>query len=203
MTHAMSAKRLVILGMMLAGAAAAVDGQATSPGSAVASKWTGGSGPKSEMDGSPTVIYSLQADRSIQGWPQKTTTPTLSLRCKERHVDAFVRTGFAPQPTPDAEGFRESFNRVSGKGDIGPVTTIRIRFDDAALTNDYWSVSADQEAIFSREPIPLVDQVAKARVLRIEFVPYRSSPQVMLFSVQGFGTARLDALFAACPRPPS
>jgi hypothetical protein len=164
-----------------------------------ASKWTGGRAPTSEMDSSPSVMYLLDADRPIQGWPNKKSTPTLVLRCKEGTLDAFVQTRMSPNPSADAEEYRQTLSEIRGTP-VGPIAVVRVRWDATEAGDEYWGVATDRETLFASEPYKFVEAVVKTQALRIQFTPYRSNPQIMLFSVRGFGSARVDALLKNCPK---
>lgn len=58
----------------------------------------------SRIDDSSNVTISLDADSSISGWPRKTNTPTLILRCKERKTEAYIVTGMSPQVEYGTDG---------------------------------------------------------------------------------------------------
>src|SRR6266496_4564118 len=50
----------------------------------------------SKMDYSKTVTLSLDANAPISGWPGKTTTPTLIIRCQEGEVATYIVMGMSP-----------------------------------------------------------------------------------------------------------
>lgn len=150
--------------------------------------WQGGPTTASEMDDSPSVMYSLDADVALQGANDREATPALLLRCREGKLAAFVRTHMPPDPS------------IELGEPLAGLLAIRVRWDADEAGMEFWGPEADREAIFSPDARAFVVRLVTAQTLRVEFRPDRASSQVMRFSVGGFGTTRANALLEHCPK---
>lgn len=125
----------------------------------------------SPIDDSATVTLSLKAETPIQGWPGKTETPQLIIRFKEKKLEVFVVTGFAPHVEHDSRA------------------TATVRFDAAAAAEVRFSKSTDGEALFWPGPQDAIRQMAAAEKLVFRFTPFNSSPVVTSFTLRGLRNA--------------
>lgn len=134
----------------------------------------------SEMDSSAGYAVGLQAENEIEGWLKK-TTPVLFVRCQEKKVDLFINVGMPA----DVE--------------LYGAHTVRVRLDEAQPLKQNWGQSTDNEALFSRDAIPLAKKIAQAQTLRFEFTPFNGSPQVVTFDVRGF-SEHLEKVLSTCKK---
>lgn len=139
--------------------------------SATVSKWRVNK-ETSRIDDSTNVIISLSADSSISGWPRKTTTPSLILRCKERKTEAYIVTGMSPQVE-------------YGIGEA----TVTLRFDKEKATKYKTSKSTDGEALFFGQSVGLIKKMLQHTTMLFEFVPFNSSPAMTNFDLRGLAEA--------------
>jgi len=135
---------------------------------------------KSNMDGSPTVLLSLDADDKVQGWLES-GTPTLVIRCKEGQTSAYVIVGMPAQP------------ELGSYGSYG----VRLRIDDGSPIQERWTESTDQKGLFSPSPKEFAKLVANAYSLMFEFTPFQSSPATAHFNVSGLNKL-LDNVATPC-----
>ena len=126
----------------------------------------------SRIDDSTNVTISLDADSSISGWPGKTHTPSLVLRCKERKTDAYIITGMPPQVEYGTNG-----------------ASVTIRFDKEKATKYQTSKSTDGEALFFGQSVGLIKNMLQHTTLLFEFVPFNSSPAMTTFDLRGLAEA--------------
>jgi type VI secretion system protein VasI len=126
----------------------------------------------SRIDDSTNVIISLDADSPISGWPRKTQTPLLILRCKERKTEAYVVTNMSPQVEYGTDG-----------------ATVTLRFDKEKATKYQTSKSTDGEALFFSQSVGLIKKMLQHTTLLFEFVPFNSSPTMTTFDLRGLAEA--------------
>lgn len=143
----------------------------TSSSSVAGSKWQVVT-ETSKIDDSKTVILDLQADTKISGWPGKTKTPALVIRCKERKTDAYIVTGMSPMVE-------------YGTDDV----TITLRIDKAPAFKLKASKSTDREALFIPSAVANLKRLMGGSTLLFEFVPFNSSPQMTTFQIAGLAEA--------------
>lgn len=126
----------------------------------------------SRIDDSTNVIISLDADSSISGWPRKTHTPSLVLRCKEKKTEAYIVTGMSPQVEYGIDG-----------------ATVTLRFDKEKAMKYHASKSTDGEALFFGQSVGLIKKMLGHTTLLFEFVPFNSSPAMTTFDLRGLAEA--------------
>ena len=126
----------------------------------------------SKIDDSKTVILRLPAESSISGWPGKTHTPSLLIRCKERQTEVYFNTGMTPMVE---YGIDES--------------TITLRIDKAPAFKLRAGKSTDGEALFLPAAVTQLKKLMGGSTLLFEFVPFNSSPQMTTFQIAGLGEA--------------
>lgn len=141
------------------------------PSNTIVSKWHV-SKETSRLDDSTNVIISLDADSPISGWPRKTHTPSLVLRCKEKKTEAYIVTGMSPQVEYGTDG-----------------ATVTLRFDKEKATKYRTSKSTDGEALFFGQSIGLIKKMLGHTTLLFEFVPFNSSPTMTTFDLRGLNDA--------------
>ncbi len=168
--------RLTCFDALAAKHAAPVASTVTPPGS----KWTV-STETSPIDDSKTVTLRVSADSSIHGWPRKTYTPALFIRCKERKTEAFVVTGMPP---------------TVEHGNSGGAT-VTLRMDKAPAYKLNTTKSTDGEALFLPSATVQVKKLLEGSSLLFEFVPFNASPQMTTFQIAGLADA-IKPLREAC-----
>jgi type VI secretion system protein VasI len=126
----------------------------------------------SRIDDSSNVIISLDADSSISGWPRKTHTPSLILRCKERKTEAYIVIGMSPQVESGTDG-----------------ATVILRFDKEKATEYQTSKSTNGEALFFGQSIGLIKKMLQHTTMLLQFVPFNSSPVMTTFDLRGLAEA--------------
>lgn len=134
----------------------------------------------SPIDDKTNVYVTLDAEKEISGWPQKSYLPTLFLRCKEGKTEAYITTGMAPG--------------VEGSGDG---CTVRLRFDKERVSPAYMSKSSDNEALFFPDAVKRIKQIMQHETLLFEFTPFNSSPTMTSFDLRGL-TEALKPLRETC-----
>lgn len=139
----------------------------------------------SKMDDSKTVALSLAADTSISGWPGKTATPTLMIRCKEGEIETYVVTGMTPMVE-------------YGTTDVA---TVQLRFDKQPAEERKTESSTDSEALFFQAPKKMIAALLDHQRMLFRFVPFNSSPQETSFSLGGL-KAVIAPLYGACDWSP-
>jgi type VI secretion system protein VasI len=143
------------------------------------SKWTTKS-ETSRIDDSKTVVLGLQAESAITGWPRKSHTPSLIIRCKERQTEAYFVTGMTPNVEYGTDG-----------------ATITLRIDKAPAFKLEAEKSTDGEALFLPAAITQIKELMNGSTLLFEFVPFNSSPQMTTFQIAGLSEA-IKPLREAC-----
>jgi hypothetical protein len=136
------------------------------------------------MDGTRTVVASLPAENTIQGWPSQTVRPRLGFRCKEGEVEAHVAAGLRPEVESDPD-----------------VTTALIRLDDDAPVAAALAHSTDGKGLFFRYPVNVALELFGRRRMIFRFTPFNSNPQEAVFDVRGFEAA-LRPVGEACEWDP-
>lgn len=121
----------------------------------------------SSFDDSKTVVISLDANSTIEGWTV-TYLPKLILRCEEGKVDAFVRVGMPA----DVE---YSYN----------AHTARIRFDDDDAYKTTMNESTDGEALFFQGAVTLINQMQEHDTMLFGFTPFNANPVETTFTLTG------------------
>jgi len=127
---------------------------------------------KSSFDDTKTVLVFLEADGPIIGWPSRSFTPAIVLRCQEKKTDAILRTGMTG-------------HLYHGEGYNGDATVTRARYDKDETWEYVMLKSTDGEAYFFRNAIDEIKTMAKKNKLVIEFTPFNGSPQEIRFSLAG------------------
>lgn len=129
----------------------------------------------SAIDDSTNVFVSLDAESSISGWPLKTYTPVLMLRCKENKTQAYIFTGMLPQVEYGIEG-----------------TTVTLRFDNEKAMQFQTAKSTGGDALFfdqSGQSIELIKKMLQRSTLLFQFVPFHSSAVMTTFDLRGLSEA--------------
>jgi type VI secretion system protein VasI len=130
---------------------------------------------QSPMDDSRTVVLTLEADDEARG-PLGAVRPSLIVRCKENKTQVYVATGMAASV--------ESYGEYSIVPDDSH--TVRLRFDDAVASTEYWYESTDHKALFAaRDSIEFAKKISEVVVLTFQFTPFDASPQAARFDVRG------------------
>jgi len=123
---------------------------------------------RSEMDGSPTVILSLDSPDSVEGWLES-AKPSLVIRCLEHKTSVYIVTGMGAQPVQGA------YDEYS----------VEVRFDEEKPATQWWTQSTDSKALFATNTIALARRLAKANRLRFRFPPFNASPAIATFDLRG------------------
>jgi hypothetical protein len=126
----------------------------------------------SALDDTRTVILRLIAEKEIKGW-LTTYQPALILRCKERETNAYVVVGMQVD---------------NDYGEID-VSTARIRFDSDPAQTIKMGESTDGEALFFRDPIPIIRTMVTHNQMVFEFSPFHAAPAETVFDLRGLSAA--------------
>jgi len=122
---------------------------------------------KSSFDDSPTVVLSLAAENSVDGWLD-TYLPSLILRCKEKEVEAYVKVGMETDVEYDTEH-----------------STVRLRFDKDSATTEKLGHSTDGKALFFQSPKSIINAMLAHDTLLFGFTPFNASPVETSFDLRG------------------
>ncbi len=129
----------------------------------------------SAIDDSTNVFLSLDADSSISGWPLKTYTPSMILRCKENKTQAYIVTGMAPQAEYGSDA-----------------TTVTLRLDDDKAVQLRTARSTTGDMLFfdaGGPSIGLIKKMLQRSALLFQFVPFHSTPVMTTFDLRGLAEA--------------
>lgn len=118
--------------------------------------------------------------QSISGW-LRTYRPSLIIRCLEHKTDIIVLTGMSA--TPEYGLYNEH--------------TVRIRLDSNKPFKERWGEATNREALFAPRPIQLAKNLAKAKTMLFEFVPFNANPTTITFNVEGLDQ-HLSEVAKAC-----
>lgn len=143
------------------------------------SKWSV-STSTSKIDDSTVVVVKVKADSAIEGWPSKSETPTLILRCEDRKTEAYIVTNMRPNVEYGTDG-----------------ATITLRIDKSPAFKLHTSKSTDGEALFLPSSINQIKRLMTGSSLFFQFVPFNSSPQSTTFPIAGLAEA-IKPLRATC-----
>lgn len=135
----------------------------------------------SRMDGSKTVILSLEGNEAIQGWLDS-HAPTLVLRCQEHKTALYVDVG----TSASVEG-----------GEQFDAHTVRLRIDQEPAFSEKWTESTDSKALFAPEPVSLIRKMEHGDRLLFQFVPFNADPATTSFDIKGLA-GRVGDLAKAC-----
>ncbi len=147
---------------------------------AVAGRWKLTTG-RSQIDDSPTVTLSLDANTKLIGSLGRAYRPTLFLRCLEGETEAYVVTG-------------HSQHTESGNYDGATVT---VRFDKEAAVTLNTNESTSGHAFFLPDPEGFMRRATMHRTMLFRFTPFSSSPQNISFNIAGLGSS-LSRIAEAC-----
>lgn len=163
-----------------------VNGLLPTPSSAQRSRAATGPGAwrmttsRSEMTDQRNVTVSLRASTSVRGH-YGPVRPLLVVRCHEGELEGFL----------SADMVLDS--------DLDDDSPVRVRWNNLEPIDATWSISSDHQAVFSQDVGGfIIEGLAEADRLRIEFRPYDSTPRIASFNVRGFKRF-IPALRRACP----
>lgn len=129
----------------------------------------------SEMDDSKTLTLSLKAEGSITGWPGKSETPTLMLRCRPKtrrfageKFSAYVVTGFPAQVKTG-----------------GYYKAVSLRFDKQKPELSGWEETDTKDGFFFSGPEKIARKILEHESMLVSFIPFNSTEQVASFDVRG------------------
>jgi hypothetical protein len=159
-------------------AAAASGGAAAAPAARAAAAPATGGTPAPEAPGdwnvtstrarrNPLVTFELISDNDV-GLIDRRLRPILVLRCSTA-LEAFVITGGAAA--------------IEGNDHRH---TVAIGFDGAPPATAQWLDSEERDALFAPDPASFARQVAGAKTMRFEFVPFGAPRAAAEFNVRGF-----------------
>jgi type VI secretion system protein VasI len=134
----------------------------------------------SRIDDSRNVFLMLEAEEPIHGWPSKTFTPQLQIRCKERKTEAYFVTGMPPTVEYGIDS-----------------ATITLRIDKQPAFKLAAGKSTDGEALFLPQATTQIKRFMSGQTLLFQFIPFNSSSQMATFDVRGLAEA-LKPLRDAC-----
>ena len=119
-------------------------------------------------DGSKTIAFELLAIHDVPVWMSR-ARPVLVVQCLSRATQAFVDLG-------TSTGFeQDAFMR-----------TIRLQWDDGAMTAERWRASESGQELFAPEGVAFIRQLTRANRLHFGFTPFNAQPVTVEFAVQGF-----------------
>jgi hypothetical protein len=122
----------------------------------------------SKFDNSTTVLLSLEANDSVDGW-LTTTVPTMNVRCMEGEIDVFVNIGMPAEVE-------------YGKTDSA---TVRVRLDQNQAVELIMNESTDDDALFFRDPYDVILAMLQSREMVFGFTPFNADPEVTTFDLVG------------------
>lgn len=120
------------------------------------------------MDGAPSVSYRLDSPQKVSDWLGEIATPTLVVRCHERRTEVYVATSL-----------------MSAEESMGDLHAVKVRYDDQPVTDERWSESTDDEALFAPDGVAMARRIATAKTLWFEFKPFIADPQGATFHLAG------------------
>ena len=135
----------------------------------------------SKFDDTKSVYLLLRAKNEIMGWPRKTYTPELTIRCREKKTEAYITFGMSP----------------TIEYGLHDAATLQFRIDKQAPFKAVGGKSTDGEALFLRDTVTFVKRLYKANELLVRFIPFNSSAQETSFNVSGLEQA-IVPLAEAC-----
>jgi TonB family protein len=135
---------------------------------------------KSEMTDEPSVLLLLDATGSIPGQVTGTVTPTITLRCRERKLDAYV-----------------AFYMVLDGG-VFDASPVRLRWNEDPPEKATWIRSTDYQSVFAPNAAAFIARLAHASRLRVEVRPFGKNAAVASFDVRGLDSLA-PRLSKACP----
>ena len=155
--------------------------EARDPGKSVSttSKWQSRT-ETSKIDDTRNVFLALAAEDEIHGWPRKSFTPQLQIRCKERKTEAYIVTGMSPTVEYGID-----------------TATITLRIDKQAAFKLAAAKSTDGEALFLPQATVQIKRLMAGETLLFQFIPFNSSSQMVSFDIRGLSEA-LKPLREAC-----
>lgn len=159
-------------------------------------KWDGGTHSVSRMDDSTSLAYNLRSETRFL-WPDATAssgqrgyTPLLRVWCDEGKTSAYVQLNRETKALTD--------HALSGKSHL---RAVRLRFDSEPPLAQEWSVSTDEVALFSPEPIAFARKIARSKRMLFEFTTIDGVTRIAEFEVAGFD-AFTPVLAGACAWKP-
>lgn len=135
----------------------------------------------SPLDDSQNIMATLAASDTIPDmFGRDIITPTLSVRCKEGKMDAFI-----------------SWKRYISTQDVRQT----FRFDKTPAYSQKWSISTDHEALFAyRNDIDTFNaRLFSSSLLYVQVTPYGENPVGVRFHLNGSRVVLLKALQACSP----
>jgi hypothetical protein len=121
----------------------------------------------SEMDGIKTIELSRDAENETQG-SIGTVHPSIHIRCRGKKTELYIDVG----------------TQVESNFQYG-TSAVRLKFDNGAAVQQWWSQSKDGSALFAPEPVKLAKRLSSAQALRFEFTPFQHGAQVATFELAG------------------
>ena len=118
----------------------------------------------SQIDDSVNVTLYLQSEDSIQTQFKQTVKPSLILRCSENKTNTYINW--------------DIFLGIDS-------TQILLRLDKNKATNERWSISTNNKAVFANKDIPFIKNLMKHNKLLAQITPYGESPVMTTFDIRG------------------
>lgn len=138
----------------------------------------------SKFDDTKSVYLFLKAKNAISGWPGKSYTPELTIRCKEKKTEAYITFGMSP--TVESGLYNSA--------------TIQLRVDKQPPFKAIGTKSTDGDALFMRDAISFAKKLYNATELLVRFIPFNSSAQETSFNISGLEQA-ISPLSETCKWP--
>lgn len=130
----------------------------------------------SPIDDSKTVVLRLPADEPVPVQSGRKDTPTLYLRCKEKHTEAYV-----------------VWNTFVGATEVRAT----YRFDKEKAIRRNWDVSTSADTVLIPRPIDAIREMMKRKSLLVELTPYGENPSHTTFTLSGLENV-IEPLQEAC-----
>jgi hypothetical protein len=98
----------------------------------------------------------------------------LTIRLTGKKLEIFIATD---NVVALANGFLDAYNYRW--------VSVRVKLDDAAPAKQTWTISDDHEAMFTRNPVKLLNQLKSSSTLYVEYRPSEQIPTTIRFNLQG------------------
>jgi len=127
------------------------------------------------------VILRLRANSSVNGWPNKTETPILIVRCKEGNTEVYIAVGMS----------------LDVEYGLHNQSTVRVRFNSGQAEQIITSHSTEGEAVFFPNAQYMISRMLQSETMVFGFTPFNAPPVETSFDVHGLNEA-IKPLQEAC-----
>lgn len=132
----------------------------------------------------------------IQTYARTDSLNTVSNRITERHVGLVIRCTpgktdvFLDWKAPVVTGFKAASNAKS--------LLVNYNTNNDAKESEEWEVSADQQALFSADPVALIRKIMNKKTLAIHFAPSGANAETARFNIEGLDSIINDVIVKSC-----